>query len=161
MGWSAWVIKALFWISASLANYVGICELQLYQRRFKMFWLDFLWLGEINKYPVGTTPSQLMDEQILWVRFKTLSLWLLKWFYHNLQRELCLFITFYKRYWKTISRDRWGICMYKNPYIWSWLGRIWKKKTFCFSFQYDTTRAKKKVALEFDHFSKLQSLNNL
>ena len=29
-------------------------------------------------------------------RFKTLSWWLLKWFYYNLSRELSIFVTFYK-----------------------------------------------------------------
>ena len=51
-----------------------------------------------NKYLVGTTmcPCPVVELKDLLGRFKTLSLWLLKWFYYNLWRELCFFVTFYK-----------------------------------------------------------------
>ena len=41
-------------------------------------------------------PRLTVERTELLGRFKTLSLRLLKWFYYNLRRELCVFVIFYK-----------------------------------------------------------------
>ena len=41
-------------------------------------------------------PPPVVELADFLARFKTHSLWLLKWFYYNLWRELCVFVTFYK-----------------------------------------------------------------
>ena len=80
---------------ASTGNYIGQpCRLNCYGRKnLKYPWVQRCILRFYNFSSSGSWTDGRTD---LLGRFKTISLWLLMWFYYSLWRETCVFVTFYK-----------------------------------------------------------------